>query len=219
MKKLLLGITLQLGLACGAFAAASITNFNLYNIDYTLFDLTTSPKGNFTPPASGTQGGGSYYVPSANGVATVASGSASAPAFALTITNNTGSTIDKLTFTGLVIQFKGNTSGITETLNASTDGAFDASVLSISSLGGSTVNNPALTSPWSVVLSDLNMEDGSSFTITWTDANNASTDAMFGLGSVSVQAEAVPEPSVIALLAVGFGFGVWQMRRRFVRAI
>ena len=209
-------------LAGAAFFSSSqaviVTGFNSISVVNTSFDLGANPRSPIESlPISASQQGGSYYVNAGvNGVGTVASGTAATPGFSLTITNNTGQMLDSINLRGTVFQLKGNTGGAAETLTAGVTGVSlaDPAVLNINTVLNQTgINNPPVTMDYSVNLTGLNLGVGQSMTITWTDANDSGTDAFFGLSNLTVQAVAVPEPHVVALVALGGGFLL--LRRRF----
>ncbi len=193
-----------------ARAAVSLTTPNtdvsIANTDYT----RTPSSGNLTAAPSGTQGGGSYTFSYGgfSGVATVASGGTPNPSFALTVTNNTGAALTSVTLSGLVALLKSNsTSSVVETLTASvtgisgftvssaTAGGVASNSLNINTLTGSGSPATPITGTYSATISGFSLANGSSFTITWTDANDANTDAMFGLASMKVKANVVTPPN------------------------
>lgn len=194
--------------AAGAFvpsvatAAISLTAGGVTAVTPAAFDRTPASTPNPLTSVSASQGAGSYIfsLSSITGVATVASGTVATPSFALTITNNTGSTITGLALSGTVAQLKDNSSNLIETLTATSSGlsgitAGDYSFTSVSNNGdsSSTVNTPPLTKAYSPTASTgLSFANGSSFTLTWTDANDGGTDAMFGLSGLSINATLAP---------------------------
>jgi hypothetical protein len=221
MKKITTAATLLVTclLLAETRAGVSLTNFNTTAATNLQFDLGSFARADInTLPISPSQQGGSYRVNGGvNGLGVVASGSAATPSFSLTITNNTASAFSSIHLVGKVFQLKGNSGGISETLSASVSGISlaDESILDATTVVDATgINNPAATKPYDVLLNGFVLNPGQSFTITWTDANDAGTDAFFGLSDMSVQAAAVPEPGTLALLGLGISAGLWRLRRK-----
>lgn len=181
-------------------------NINAVNTDTTVANtdfVRTPSSSNLNAPPSATQSGGSYIFSygGKSGVATVASGSTPTPTFSLTITNNTSEVLSSVTLFGSVAQLKGNSSSITETLTATvsgisgftvestTAGGVAANSLNINTIAGAGVQSTPLTGTYNATLSGFSLAVGASFTITWRDANDGGTDAMFGLSAMQVRAD------------------------------
>lgn len=180
-----------------AFGAVSLTvgDAGTHSVSYSNFTLGTNATANYTGTISTSQSGGSYGIGSQNAVASVASGSTASPGFSLTITNNTGSILNSLTFEGSVIVFKDNSSNINESLTASvTSGpAVNVSALTLR-LGpfndgntASTVFTTPKTAAFDVDILGLNLGVGQSITIQWLDANDGGTDGMFGIKDLKLK--------------------------------
>ena len=214
------------GTASAAITFASGTPITASDTSYDYFSRASQNSGVVPTPASASQAGGSYSFTSRSalaldGWASVASGSALTPGAALSIVNNTGVTITDLTFSGFVVQFKDNSSNVTEVMTASVSGGgtvLDPTVMNFTLVGNngdtaSTVNNPAITAAYAHALPGVNLANGDTLTIRWTDTNDAGTDALFGLGGLTVTPilATVPEPASLGLLGLS---GLGLLRRR-----
>jgi len=219
MKKTFMSALVLLGLAAAGATAGniSLTSTNLTNpfdVAYTDFTLGAG-KGAL---ASGSNAGGSYTFSTFDAVMSIGSGSA-VGSFSLTITNNTGVTLTGINFAGTVYQTKKNSGGISETLTAAITGTNPGLTASSFNVVTPNTGTPSFAAPSTAALnvnvgSGLTLLDGQSFTITWTDSNDGGTDAVFGLGSVTVQAiAAVPEPYQYGLAMAGL-LAVVVVRRR-----
>ncbi len=205
-------------------SAVSLTvgDAGTHSVLYTDFTLGSNPIANHTGSISSSQAGGSYGIGSQNAVASVASGSFATPGFSLTITNNTGSILNSLTFEGSLIVFKDNSSNLNEALTASVASgpAVDVSALTLrlgpfnDGNGTSTVFTTPKTAAFDVDILGLNLGVGQSITIRWLDSNDGGTDGMFGIKDLSLKWD-VATVSVVnywdsngASAGVG-GSGVW----------
>lgn len=179
------------------FSAVSLTvgDAGAHAVSYSDFTLGSNPNGNYTGSIVSSQPGGSYGIASQNAVASVASGSFATPGFSLTITNNTGSILNSLTFEGSVIVFKDNSSNLNESLTASVASGptVDVSALTLR-LGAfndgnttSTVFATPKTASFDVDILGLNLGVGQSITIRWLDSNDGGTDGMFGIKDLKLK--------------------------------
>ena len=216
----------SLALASAAPAAIVLTGGAAVTATAADFVRTPAGAGTLTPPVSTSAAGGSYAFSNvtldngtvASGFATVASAMTATPSAAITITNNTGVIIPTITLSGFVVQFKDNSSNNVETLVASKTGGGavpDATLLSFQNVlnvadSKSTVNDPPLSAAYTRTLTGVNLGVGQSLTITWTDAKDGATNALFGLGNLTARA-IVPEPAGLSLLGVS---GLSLLRRR-----
>ena len=181
-------------------------------------------------------GGGIYNVGAAadldRALGVVASGS-TVPRFGLQLVNNSGSTIDQISLSGVNEQWRtGNNSSVDETvafeysLNAADINDLGATFTAISTLdlleiqtgstsGGAIDGNAAANQAGiSGLISGLNWADGATLTLRWSDLDAAGNDGMFALDNLSISAVAVPEPSTVALISLGALALIWRRFRR-----
>lgn len=217
-SSLLFSVTLLALGASNAGAAVTITAVNTsVPVAFADFSATGTNRGAIALPVSASAAAGYYSYSAGNAIAVVASGSG-VPTFSLTFTNGTVGTLTEFTLSGTVYQFKDNSSNVGEVLAASVAGsvtvpapaALNITMVSNDGNTASTPNNPPLTKPYSVTVSGVSWVSGSSFTLTWSDTNDGGTDAMFGIGGVSITA--VPETSAALLGALGV-LGMLRRRR------
>jgi len=186
---------------------------------------------------TGSSSGGGIYNVGASGDAdralgVVASGP-TVPRFGLQLVNNSGSTIEQLSLSGISEQWRtGNNETANETvtfeysLNAADLNDLGATFTAISTLDlfeiqtGSTAggaidgNDAANQGAISGVLAGLNWADGATLTIRWSDLDAAGNDGMFALDNFNVSAVAVPEPSSVAMISLGALALIWRRFRR-----
>lgn len=178
------------------------------SISVSSFDILGVDRGTIPASVSSSQSGGVYTSTTGDIIASVASGSASGNVWSLTITNDSGQDWSSFTIGGTRYQYKDNSSNNTETISSDVAG-FD--IAAISNNGDSTSNGGTLTGSYSAIYSTL-LAAGNSLTITWSDANDGGTDAMFGFGGLTITPTAVPEPAAALFGAIGM-IGLLRRRR------
>ena len=183
----------------------------------------TGAIGPLTPgvTAGATTTGGLYNVGTAGdadrALGTLASGT-TIPRFGLQLANNSGSTYDQITFSGVSEQWRtGNNATVNET--ASFEYSFNATDINdpsatfqplssmdlveilTSSTSGGAIDGHANQILISGSISGANWTDGSTLTIRWSDHDDTGTDGLYAIDNFGVTT--VPEPSTFALLGLG----------------
>jgi hypothetical protein len=173
--------------------------------------------------AGATTTGGLYNVgtsgDSDRAVGTLASGT-TIPRFGLQLVNNSGTTFDEITFSGLSEQWRtGNNATVNETVTFeysfnATDindpaatflplSAMDLVEIQTSSTTGGAIDGHVNQIATSGTVSSAGWADGATLTIRWSDHDDTGTDGLYALDNFGLSATAVPEPSTFALLGLG----------------
>ena len=191
----------------------------------------TGATGPLTPgvTAGTATTGGLYNVGTAGdsdrALGTLASGT-TVPRFGLQLMNNSGSTYDQITFSGVSEQWRtGNNATVNETVsfeysfNAADINdptatfqpltSMDLVEIQTSSTTGGAIDGHANQIILSGSILGANWTDGATLTIRWSDHDDTGTDGLYAIDNFSVTT--VPEPSTFALL--GLSAAGWLARK------
>lgn len=234
MKKILTIIGLAAATLAGAQAQVLLTgssptysqNFNSY-----AGSLATVPSGwavsfsgtaTYSGTGTGTSNvGGAWAYGSASefSFGALRSGTPGNITLSVNFQNNTGSTIDSLTFSWDYEQWRyANTSGFDV---SGTGGVLGNSTLNskdFSGVASGTNGTVSTTAVSSFTISGLSIANGATFGIQWLTTDGTSSDNGVAIDNFSLSATTVPEPQTWALIGIGSAFMIWNLRRRRVQS-
>jgi hypothetical protein len=187
--------------------------------NYTLLETSTTQAAGTTGPdaLSDTSPGGAYnFADGDNATSTDRAigflnddSFVSGKSIEFAFTNATGATITELSLEWVYEKYRSGMRGWTWHFHTSTDGeSWEAvpagDISSAADMNNSTVFNPPITANMSVTISDLSIENGSTFYFRWTlvGAGGSSDGQALGIDDVTLVVT-IPEPSGALLLGSG----------------